>query len=60
VMIAGGTALPTGFLTRFKEGVKKAELPLELDEIRVDRQPLLSVVEGTFKAGLATKEHLRS
>ena len=53
VMVAGGTSMPEGFLTKFKEGVKKAELPLDLGGIRVARQPLLSVVEGTFKAGLA-------
>ena len=56
-MIAGGSSIPEGFLTRFKEGVKKTELPLEIEGIKVASQPLLSVVEGTLKAGMVAVEH---
>lgn len=57
IMIAGGSAMPEGFLARFKEGVKKTELPLEIEEIKVASQPLLTVVEGTLKAGMVAQEH---
>jgi len=57
IIIAGGSSLPEGFLIMFKEGIKKTELPLKIEEIKIASQPLLSVVEGTLKAGLVTLSH---
>ena len=53
IVIAGGTAMPKGFLPMFKEGLRKTKLPFEIGEIRLATHPLLSTVKGTLIAGIA-------
>ena len=53
IVLAGGTAMPKGFLPMFKEGIQKAQLPFEISEVKLASHPLLSVVKGALIAGIA-------
>lgn len=53
IVVAGGTAMPKGFLGRFKEELKRTELPLRIGEIKLASHPLLSVAKGALVAGIA-------
>lgn len=55
MVLTGGTASPDGFLSLFKEGLEKVKLPFQIEEVKVASQPLLSVVRGTFTAGISKK-----
>jgi hypothetical protein len=50
VVIAGGTAMPTGFDTLFKETLLAAKLPLKVGSIIKPKEPLYSVARGCLIA----------
>jgi hypothetical protein len=50
VAIAGGTSLPSGFIDLLKAALVKAELPLQIKEIRHSKQPLFAVAQGCLFA----------
>ena len=53
IVLAGGTAMPKGFLPMFKEGIQKTKLPFEIGEVKLASHPLFSVVKGVLIAGIA-------
>jgi len=56
IVLAGGTAKPKGFLRIFQEGLNKIKLPLEIGEVKLAPQPLLSTVKGALIAGIAESQ----
>ena len=46
IVISGGTSLPEGFLDLFKNIITSNELPFEVSEIRMARNPLTAVANG--------------
>jgi hypothetical protein len=46
IVVSGGTSLPEGFVTLFKQVIMKNELPFEVSEIRRAKNPLTAVANG--------------
>lgn len=46
IVISGGTSLPDGFLDLFNNVITSQELPFEVSEIRMARNPLTAVANG--------------
>jgi len=46
IVVSGGTSLPEGFVTLFKQVIMKSELPFEVSEIRRAKNPLSAVANG--------------
>ncbi len=46
IIVAGGTAMPPGFINMFRDTFKKQEMPFEIGEIRSSKEPLYAVSEG--------------
>lgn len=46
IVISGGTSLPEGFLDLFKNIINSQDLPFEVSEIRMARNPLTAVANG--------------
>lgn len=53
IIVSGGTSLPKGFLSLFKNVLKKYELPFEVSEIRRARNPLTAVANGLLVKTMA-------
>ena len=58
IVLAGGTAMPKGFLQIFKEGLLKTKLPFEIGEVKLATHPLLSTAKGTLIAGVAESKKI--
>lgn len=56
LVLAGGTAKPTGFRALFQDLLKAVPLPLEVGEVRLAAHPLHSVARGALIAAM-TDEH---
>ena len=46
IVIAGGTSLIPGFLELFKETIKKHDLPFEISQIRMAKEPQTAISRG--------------
>ena len=46
IIISGGTSKPNGFLKLFQDTISKYELPFEISEIRMAKDPLNAVANG--------------
>ena len=56
IVLSGGSALPKGFLDRFRKILTKVKFPLEFGEIRMASEPQYSVAKGTLIAAIAEEE----
>lgn len=56
IVLSGGTALPKGFINRFKEILTKIRFPIEIGQVRVAFEPQYSVAKGTLIAAIAEEE----
>lgn len=56
IVLSGGTALPAGFLKRFKGVLTKIPLPIEIGKVRMAPKPLYSVAKGALIAATAEEE----
>ena len=52
VVLGGGTALPKGFVTRFSKALEEENLPIELDAVRMAKEPLTATARGALLAAL--------
>lgn len=52
VVLGGGTALPKGFATRFSNALEDENLPIELDAVRMAKEPLTATARGALLAAL--------
>ena len=59
IVIAGGTSLPTGFVTLFKNVIAGYELPFELSEIRRAKNPLTAVANGLLIRTMADVKSIK-
>lgn len=53
VVVAGGTAMPSGFLKRFQETLARAQLPFAVGRVFLASQLLYSVSKGALIAAIA-------
>ncbi|MBK5294938.1 MAG: hypothetical protein JJE04_25080 [Acidobacteriia bacterium] len=53
IVLSGGTASPKGFRDRFEKQLRASDLPIEISEIRLARDPLTTTANGALVAGLA-------
>jgi actin-like ATPase involved in cell morphogenesis len=52
VVVAGGGALPRGFLDRFESALEIESFPIPLSEVRVARDPLTATARGALLAAM--------
>ncbi|MFQ5792517.1 MAG: hypothetical protein ACE5JI_18760, partial [Acidobacteriota bacterium] len=52
VVLAGGSALPKGFKTRFERALSAQKVPIPLSEVRMARDPLMATARGALLAAL--------
>lgn len=55
VVLAGGTASPTGFVNRFKDVLEDSDFPLKIGDVRMASQPLRAVAKGALIAAKADR-----
>jgi hypothetical protein len=53
LVLAGGTAMPDGFVEHFSNALRANELPVKLSEVRVAAEPLNSTARGALIAALS-------
>ena len=53
IVISGGTSIPEGFVSLFKNIITTYELPFEVSEIRRAKNPLTSVANGLLVRTMA-------
>jgi hypothetical protein len=52
IVCAGGTSLAKGFATELKKSLEHAELPIEISEIHVPKDPLNTTAKGALVAAM--------
>ncbi|HXA48790.1 MAG TPA: hypothetical protein VNV86_00730, partial [Candidatus Acidoferrum sp.] len=52
LVLSGGTAMPSGFLSHFEKVLRANELPVKLSEVRISADPLNSTARGALMAAL--------
>lgn len=52
IVIAGGTAMPSGFKEKFEDQLDRKEFPLEIEKVELVSQPLYAVVKGALVAAI--------
>lgn len=58
IVLSGGTALPKGFLDRFKKAFSQVTFPFKIGEIRLAKDPLQSVAKGALVAALSDEDNI--
>jgi hypothetical protein len=53
VVLSGGSAMPAGFRDRFEKIFRTVELPINISEIRLARDPLNATAKGALVSALA-------
>lgn len=53
IVVSGGTSMPKGFISLFKEQLNKHELPFEISEVRRAKNPLTAVSNGLLVRTIA-------
>ena len=53
IVLAGGTALPTGFKEHFEKALKDFNLPIEISEVRIAEDPLNTTAKGAMVMALS-------
>ena len=59
IVLAGGTSLPLGFASLFKNVISSYELPFEVSEIRRAKNPLTSVANGLLIRTMADVKNIK-
>ncbi|HUA57766.1 MAG TPA: hypothetical protein VML19_03365 [Verrucomicrobiae bacterium] len=52
IVLSGGTAMPAGFVDRFRQVIEAAEFPVKISEVRMAADPLTSTARGALMAAL--------
>lgn len=58
VVVAGGTSMPKGFVTKLDQVVRGLELPFKIKEIRHAKDPRNAVVDGCLAYAIAAQKKL--
>ncbi|HYP52163.1 MAG TPA: hypothetical protein VEQ42_01405 [Pyrinomonadaceae bacterium] len=53
IVLAGGTAKPTGFLQKFEQMLRQGDFPIEISDVRMARDPLTTTAHGCYIAALS-------
>ena len=59
IVIAGGTAMPPGFRDKVAEVVSKLDLPFEVGNITISKDPRNSVVKGLLTQAIISQKKLK-
>ncbi len=60
IVIAGGTCMPKGFKNKVESVVKKLDLPFEIKDIRISKDPRNSVVKGLLTQAVISQKKLKN
>ncbi|MBV6343347.1 hypothetical protein [Candidatus Magnetobacterium casense] len=52
IVLSGGTAMPKGFKERFDEGLRRSNMPIDISEVRIARDPLNTTAKGALKMAM--------
>jgi hypothetical protein len=54
IVLAGGTARPTGFLQKFESIMRSGgDFPVEISEVRMAKDPLTATANGCYVAAMS-------
>ena len=53
IVLSGGTAKPAGFLQKFESMLKASNLPIEISDIRLAKDPLTATATGCYIAAMS-------
>jgi hypothetical protein len=53
IVLSGGTAKPAGFLQKFESMLKASNLPIEISDIRMAKDPLTATATGCYIAAMS-------
>lgn len=53
IVLSGGTAKPRGFMQKFESAVKNQDLPIQISEIRLAKDPLTATARGCYIAAMS-------
>ncbi|NQS88668.1 hypothetical protein HQ584_02610 [Patescibacteria group bacterium] len=56
IVLSGGSAIPKGFIDRFKAILGKVKFPIEVGQVRMASEPQYSVAKGALIAAMAEEE----
>ena len=59
IIIAGGTSMPKGFVKKVKDVVSKLNLPFEIKDIKISKDPRNSVVKGLLTQSIISQKKLK-
>ena len=60
IVIAGGTCMPKGLKNKVESVVKKLDLPFEIKDIRISKDPRNSVVKGLLTQAVISQKKLKN
>jgi len=58
IVIAGGTSTPKGFGKKVEQTISKLDLPFQIKDIRISKDPRNSVVKGLLTQAIITQKRL--
>ncbi len=53
IVLSGGTAKPSGFQQKFESMLKASDLPIQISDIRMAKDPLTATAIGCYVAAMA-------
>lgn len=53
IVLSGGTAKPRGFMQKFEAAAKAGDLPIQISEIRLAKDPLTATARGCYIAAMS-------
>jgi len=48
IVLSGGTVMPNGFVDKFKQLMKKYPLPIDISDVRLAKEPLITTAQGAL------------
>ncbi|MBF0336464.1 MAG: hypothetical protein HQL05_01395 [Nitrospirae bacterium] len=55
IVLSGGTAMPKGFKEKFDETLRRSNMPIDISEVRIARDPLNTTAKGALKMAMTVE-----
>ncbi|MBF0538299.1 MAG: hypothetical protein HQL03_08625 [Nitrospirae bacterium] len=55
IVLSGGTVMPKGFKERFDEGLRRINMPIDISEVRIAKDPLNTTAKGALKMAMTVE-----
>ncbi|MBF0318034.1 MAG: hypothetical protein HQL04_07645 [Nitrospirae bacterium] len=55
IVLSGGTAMPKGFKEKFDETLRRSNMPIDISEVRMARDPLNTTAKGALKMAMTVE-----